>query len=174
MGAILELWGGAWTRADALSLSQAIFTILGFAIAIKQLARSATAAEETNAKIARYSARLAGNDLLVGLPELHKIEDEMDAALKKADGDELERCLVRYSRRSSQLLVVLASEDDADDAELIKFVAAASKASSKAKTDISKGGVDVLGAARIAYGKIVNASTEVSGAIARRQRKLDE
>lgn len=174
MQEFLEFGGGAWTRADALSLAQVVFTVLGFWVAISQLRRTATAAELTNKRLSRYNARLSGNDLLVGLPELQKIEDELDAALKKPDEDEVERCLVRYTRRSAQIIAILEGEDDAEDASLLESLRVASKASAKAKADISKGGAAVAPAARSALGKIVTASGDVSGAITRRHRKLDD
>ena len=163
-----------WPRADVLSLIQTIFTVVGFGVAIWQLARTASAAESTRDRIASFQARVLGNDLLVLLPELHKIEDDIDTALKKPDLDEVERCLTRYARKSAEAVALLLSDEAPEETVLVKTLKAASKAASKSRSDVTKGGTTVESAARAAMVKMNAASTEVSAAITRRQRVVTD
>ncbi len=162
-----------WSRADWLSLAQVVLTTAGFIAAIVQLSRTIGVTRETNRRLKNLQKQFTGTDLLVALPELHRIEDEMDAAIKKPDEDEAERCLVRYARKASQVIAMVDADADPDDKHLASTLSAARKAVTKARTDLVKGGSTLSDVAPSAIAKMVAASAEVSAAIARRQRKLD-
>ena len=168
---LIEVFG-PWSRADWLSLGQLLFTAGGFWLAIRQLKRTATAAELTTERIAGLQRRLLGNDLLIALPEVQKLGDLIDSAIKAGDQERTESALRDYARAAHASSAMISTRPEQDEQELIKRLDAASKGALKAQEELVKaGGGDFAVIARKAIGKISTASVEIGAAIARLQRK---
>jgi len=171
--AVGGLLSTAWSRSDYLSLSQLVFTVLGFGAAIWQLRRTASASEDTRDAVAGLQVRLTSNDLLVALPQLQTHEDEIETAIKGNDTAKLERHLVIYLRTASEIHSMLEGHEDLNDEPLSKSLAAASKAAQRLKSDLAKGApIDLPSFASVATAKIMQASVDASGLKAKLQRKV--
>lgn len=161
-----------WSRADWLSLAQLVFTVAGFGAAICQLRRTTTAAEETTSAVNLLHVRFLVNDLLLALPRLHKLEDDIDSAIKVNDASRLEQELVQYARTSSEIAAMLESRSEANDEELIKLLGQAGRASTKAKALLVSGSTaPVVTTVQPALTKIAAVSAAASALIVKLQRK---
>jgi hypothetical protein len=164
-----------WSRADWLSLGQLIFTVAGFGAAIWQLRRTATAAEETTTAVNSLHVRFLVNDLLLALPRLHKLEDDIDSAIKSNSVNRVEQELVSYSRTASEISALLESRSETNDEELIKLLGQAGRASTKAKALLVSGSTDpVVTVVQPALTKIAAVSAAASALIVKLQRKAQE
>ncbi|NHT17771.1 hypothetical protein [Cellulomonas sp. IC4_254] len=165
----------AWERADWLSFAQLVFTALGFGLAWIQLRRSANAAEESKRLLEQMQSRAIANDLLLMLPNLHKLEDELDAAVKSGDADAAERALVSYSRLASEVAEMLRGKMQPDDVALADLLVQSVAAARRAKTELTQGPkrplVEIVKISRVKIGK---ASVSVSAAVARIQREIND
>lgn len=162
------------SRADWLSLGQLVFTILGFGLAIWQLARAATAVEASQDLLKTLRVRLLGNDLLVMLPELHVLEDALDAALKGGDRLVIEKALVTYARTAGQIAGFLESEESTAEEAIIPLLKKCVSLATKAKADLAEGvPTDLRDTTRAAVARIAKVSAEVSPLVARLQRKAE-
>jgi hypothetical protein len=165
---------GAWTRADWLSLGQLVFTFLGFVVAIWQLARAASAAEETRDNVADLKVTLLSNDLLVKLPRLHRLEDDIDNAIKSGNREQILRSIVEYSRASSEVGAMLEGRSETADEPLVKMLKEATSACTKMRNEMTKGsGKDPAELAQAVLLKVSKVSPEVSAVVARLQRKVE-
>ena len=83
-----------------LSLGQLLVGILGFGLAFWQLWRTASAVERTE-------ARLKMNELLFELPQLHRLEQDLDNAARDQDVDATIRVLNQWRSDASSALAFL-------------------------------------------------------------------
>jgi len=149
-----------------LSAAQLFFTCVGFGIAIWQLVRTASLLEKVR-------SRLIENDLLVALPELHKLEDELDDSVKGGDPSVVERMLVKYSRSSSRISALLQIESTAAEEPLVLLLAQAGNSAQKAKAELAQGSDRELAeVVKLAMGKVAKVSAEASGLIARLEKRV--
>ncbi len=163
-----------WTRGDWLSLGQLVFTVLGFWLAIQQLKRTATEAETTNKKLEGLRARMASNDLLVALPALQKIEDDLDKALKSKDESAVVSGLTAYARSATEVVATIGARPDIAEDELVKSLAQVAKAATKTRGQLSKGvPPDLTALVLPVMTKMFAVSPEISAVIARLQREVD-
>jgi hypothetical protein len=173
-----DLWrlgtDAPWGRADWLSFGQLVFTVLGFAAAIYQLRRGTKVAEESKALLQGLRLRLLGNDLLVLLPQLQRVEDDLDFSIKSGDSLSAEKHLVVYARSASHIAELFRSQTGSDDEKLVDLLDQSIRAASRAKAELAEGTArELRDVVRLAIGKMGKASIEVSAAIARLQRRVD-
>jgi hypothetical protein len=108
-----------------LSLGQLIAAVLGFGLAFWQLSRTANAVERTE-------RRLQANELLYALPQLYRLEQDLDEAVR-APNPSVEttiRMLNEWRRQSATVIAFIGSAGGNDDlqAELQNSVALAGAA----------------------------------------------
>ena len=164
-----------WERSDWLSLGQLLFTFVGFLLAIIQLRRTAVATEATAKRVSELQVRLLTNDLLVALPTMHKLEDDLDDAVKADNHAAVERGLVAYARTASTVAALLEVRGGTAEVALVKLLNQAGRAATKAKSEIAEGTPRGLrDVVRVAMSKMSAVSTETSAMMARLQRKVDE
>ena len=170
----LSLGSNLWPRADLLSLGQLVFTVLGFAVAIGQLRRTALATEEMNRELRSLQTRYASNDLLVALPGLQTLEDELESALKSGRQDSVERTLAAYVRSATEIVAVIESRDDLVDDKLLKSLPPLVKAATRLRAELSKGvAPDLPAVVTPVLQKMYGVSPEISSVVARLQRKVE-
>lgn len=160
-----------WTPSDHFGLWQLIVAGLGFGIAIWQLIRTANATSRSRDLLER---RLLSNDLLILLPELHRLEDDLDAASKTENKDVIGNALVAYARRASGVVGHLKTDPTLKDEKVVKLLTASTRASTSAKGELlGVGERTIQDTIRSARDKIATANAEVSELIARLQKGAD-
>lgn len=163
-----------WSLANTSSVLQTLLTAAGFSLAIFQLWRTANATEKSNTLLEKMRTRLIGNDLLVILPDLHAAEDNLDDALRADDSEKVERALVAYSRKSSEVIGLLESNDAVEGDKLIKLLKSASRECTKSKGEVAENtdqGLRLLTAS--AQKKVAAANHEATVVRSRLHRKGD-
>lgn len=114
---------------DWISAAGLVVSVIGFAIAIWQLARTAKASEATRFAIERTEKRMALNHLLVLLPQFHLIENDLDRAAEDNDRALARRALVSYSRFAAEVATILKGQDTVDQTLIIDLQSSAREAS---------------------------------------------
>lgn len=109
--------GAGLTVGDWISIAGLFVAVVGFSFTVQQLHRTATASEAANTLLASVGERMQMNHLLVMLPQLHVLADELDAGVIADDARGVARTLVAYSRTAVQVASLLSVED-AQSAEL--------------------------------------------------------
>lgn len=161
--------GGGWAAAEWLSFWQLVVTIVGLALAGVQLTRTANATVESKNLLAR---RLLSNDLLVMLPELHVLEDELGAAVKSSDHDQVERALISLTRRSGTIIGHLSANDSTKDEKLVKQIRQTMNAARTAKSEVAGGATRPLpDVVKLTSEKLATVCGEASELIARLQKE---
>lgn len=100
------------TLGDVLSIIGLAVTGVGFWFTVQQLRRTATATETANTLLKDVAQRMQMNHLLVMLPQLHVLADELDAGVMAEDARGVARTLVAYSRIAVQVASLLEAEGD--------------------------------------------------------------
>lgn len=119
----------AMKAGDWIALTGLIVSVVGFAIAIWQLVRTANAAEATKRAIERNEKRMAINHLLVLLPQFRLIENDLDAAAQEDDRGLARRSLVAYAHFASEVAAILQSQDKVDQVLVTDLRVSATQAS---------------------------------------------
>jgi hypothetical protein len=160
--------GYEWALADHFGMWQLIVGIAGFGLAIWQLWRTANATEAASSALSR---RLLHNDLLVLMPELHRLEDDFDNALRSANRDLVANALVAYSRRVSAVVGHLKSDDALREENAVRLLTVAAKSASSAKGELySRPSEDIQAVVAPAQRKMAAANSEVAELTARLQQ----
>ncbi len=157
----------AWTPSDHFGMWQLVVAILGFGLAGWQLVRTANATERSTDLLER---RLLSNDLLVMLPELHRLEDDITIAIKSGDRELVASALLAYYRRASMIMGYLKSDDLLKSEKLVRLMRAATSAASSAKGDLLDGTDEITDVVRIAREKIARVGPEAAELTARLQK----
>ncbi|WP_157376965.1 hypothetical protein [Agromyces sp. Root1464] len=161
--------------SNVLSAAQLVFTIAGFSIAIWQLVRSANANVASKALLEKVRLRLLGNDLLLGLPELHTLEDDLDEAVKSGEPNEIQRKLVGYSRAAARISGILKADESSASEPIVPLLNQAMSSATKAKAEIAEGtSRTMVEVTRVAIGKISKVSLEASSLIARLEKRVSD
>lgn len=105
------------TLSDWLSVVGLLIGAVGFSFTIAQLRRTATASEAANDLLAAVGQRMQMNHLLVMLPQLHVLADELDAGVLANDSRGVARTLVAYSRTAIQVASLLENESDLENSD---------------------------------------------------------
>lgn len=132
--------------SDALGLVGLAVTITGFYLAIKQLKKTATAAEATTEAIVAANKRMLLNHLLVLAPQLVTIEVEIDEAIAVDNRQAAVRALVAFSHAAVQISALLESEADPNHLALISDLREAAGRSTNAKSQLVSGSKKPLAA----------------------------
>lgn len=107
------LWGAiagtteAWSRDDTWQLLGVVLTAAGFLAAWIQLRRTATAQEESNELLGKVQGRILSNELLLVIPALHTLEDDIHRQVAAGERELLVRSLVAYSKSASETSAAL-------------------------------------------------------------------
>lgn len=160
-----------WTHTDWLTLGQLVATVLGLGLAAIPLWQTANAVQRTNNLLAK---RLLSNDLLVLLPELHQLEDTLQAALRADDADQMVVALVHYIRRVGTIDGHLSANDTTKDEALGTQLRASAKSARTAKIELS--GVTsrtVFDITKVTMEKVSKAVQEAANLTARLQKESD-
>lgn len=123
------------TWGETVGVAGLVVTVVGFAITIWQLVRTARASEATQQAVERTERRMALNHLLVLLPQLRLIETDLDTAAQENDRKLAMRALVAYSHMASEIAGLLRGQDSVDDA-LVQRLEQSARAASLAKADL--------------------------------------
>jgi hypothetical protein len=118
-----------------LSIIGLFITVVGFALTIWQLVRTANASEESVKAIKRTEQRMALNHLLVLLPQLQNIENDLDHAIEVNDRNWAIRTLVTCKNVASEVAALLEDQDSVDQ-QVVAALVSTSKIAATAKSDI--------------------------------------
>ena len=100
------------TLANRLSLSQLILTMLGFAIAIWQIIRTANATSESKKLLGKVQNRLVENELLIELTELNKLRESVQTNVGAMAKEKLLDDLDNYVHSCSTILELIVDYKD--------------------------------------------------------------
>jgi len=108
---------------DWLGLGQLVVAVLGFSFAIWQLKGTRQAVERTE-------DRLKVNDLLYELPQLHRLERDLDESVRRGDIDDTIRALNDWRAQASRVGAYIRRVPGSDDlvSELHSSIAHAGQA----------------------------------------------
>jgi hypothetical protein len=143
--------------------------VLGLGFAGWQLWRTRVATEKSAQLLQR---RLISNDLLLLLPEIHRLEDDVEDAIRTEDPNTVSSALVIYSRRVSAVVGHLKSDDNLKDEKLTKLLGQAAKAATQAKGDLFREeSPDMAKLTASVVAKMTAASIEIGELVARLANK---
>lgn len=148
------------TLGDALSLAGLLVSVLGFTLAIIQLRRTAKATEETAAKIRQTLDRMNVNHLLVLLPQLRLIENDLDQAAEDDDRRLAQRTLISFSHTASQVASLLEGSDSGTDPALVQRLKSSARLASSTKASLVS---STRSTVRIATKEAASEISEISG-----------
>jgi chemotaxis protein histidine kinase CheA len=135
----LAIWG------LVLSFVGLAVTAVGFILAIKQLRKTATAAEAATAAISGANAQMVHNHLLILLPQIQTLEADLDAAIIAGEKEDAARALVSFSHAANQIAALLTSNTrPSTDASLEQELRSTAKKASELKAAIVKGSKKTL------------------------------
>jgi hypothetical protein len=117
---------------DWLGIAGLAVSVVGFAVAIWQLVRTANATVATRQAVERTEKRMAINHLLILLPQFRIIEGELDRAAEEDDRQLASRALVSYAHYASEAAAILSSQSNADQT-LVTDLRSSSREASLAK-----------------------------------------
>ena|ERR1700722_20269409 len=117
------------TLGDWVGIAGLAVSVVGFSLAIWQLARTAKASEATREAIERTEKRMALNHLLVLLPQFHLLENDLDRAAEDNDRALARRALVSYSHFASEVAAILRGQDQVDQTLITELQSSARDAS---------------------------------------------
>lgn len=167
------MWWRALTFSDWLGIVSLGITVIGFAIAIWQLVRSANAAVATRLAIEATARRMSLNHLLVLLPQLRIIENDLDAAMTDDDRRLAIRTLVNFTYTANQVASLLESEAENVDQSIVTMLRESATEAGQAKSALvttERGTVRSI--AKAAAGRIQAASGHAAGLVAQFQVKV--
>lgn len=114
---------------DWLSLAGLVVSVVGFAIAIWQLIRTANASVATKAAVERTEKRMALNHLLVLIPQFRLLENDLDFAAQDNDRALARRSLVSYAQFAAEVATILQGQDGVEQDLVEKLRSSATEAS---------------------------------------------
>lgn len=122
-----------WSMANVSSVAQLGVSLAGFTLAVIQLWRTASASVESKKLLQGVRAHLLSNDLIVAIPNIHDLEDEiLELSKDEARREQAERALVEYSRKLGELAGFIDALLAVDQKEYLVTVAALVKKTSGA------------------------------------------
>ena len=104
-------------------------SVIGFALTIWQLVRTARATEATKIAVERTERRMAQNHLLVLLPQFRVLESELDFAVSDEDRKAAMKVLASYAQIASQVAGLLDGRGGVDEGLVHKLERASRDAS---------------------------------------------
>ena len=159
--------------SDWLGVAGLVVSVFGFGIAIWQLNRTANATEATAAQIGLTLHRMNVNHLLVLLPQLRMIENDLDEASIADDRRLAKRTLVSYAQTASQVASLLEVAESESDADFVKRLRSSARLASLAKAAlVSSSRGTVKSVTRELSTEIGEISGLAAGAIAQYQSKV--
>ena len=151
-----------------------VVSVFGFLITIWQLIRTANAAKASTRALEEATQRLSKNHLLVVLPQVRLLENDLDAALADDDKKLAIRTLVSYSHAANQLASLLAGHDDPEVSDLIVKLKESAVTASAAKATLVSGTTKAVRlVARAASEQIGAISSPLAGLTTQYQVKVD-
>ncbi|WP_368499623.1 hypothetical protein [Herbiconiux sp. A18JL235] len=160
-----------WSTGDWLSLGQLVGTVVGLGLAAIPLWKTASAVRATRDLL---SKRLLTNDLLILLPQLHALEDDLFERAKGNDADQLEKALVLYARHAGTIQGHLSTNETVKDEKLVALIRASRSAARAAKVEIAGGtSRPLFEIAKVTLDKVSKATDEATELIARLQNEVD-
>ena len=115
--------------SDWLGVAGLAVSVVGFAVAIWQLIRTANASVATRKAVERTEKRMALNHLLVLLPQFRLIESDLDSAAQEDDRALARRSLVAYAHFAAEVATLLQGQDKVDQTLVIDLQTSATQAS---------------------------------------------
>lgn len=157
---------------DWISAAGLLIAVVGFSFTVQQLRRTATATETANGLLESVAERMQMNHLLVMLPQLHVLADELDAGVIADDARGVARTLVAYSRTAIQVASLLGSDDTQSEILVVQLRESSAQARlmkgqivSGTKTPLAKLLKDVMA-------EISETASAASGLVSRYQMKV--
>lgn len=165
----------SWNLSNVLAAAQVILVLLGFGVSISQLIRTANATVASKALLEKVRSRLVGNDLLVALPELQKLEDDLFEHLKAPDPVGMERTFRIYARATGRVVSLLKMDATTEADPLVALLASAASAVQTAKGELAEGTTrDLSDVVRVAMKRIGAVSMAASGLIVKLERRVGD
>jgi len=151
-----------------------VATLLGFAVTIWQLVRTANAAKASTKALNDATRRLNSNYLLVVLPQIRLLESDLDAAMAEDDKKLAVRTLVSYSHAANQLASLLDGNEESEIPALIPKLKSSAVTASAAKAALVTGtNKPVRNVTKAAAEQIGEISSPLAGLIAQYQVKVN-
>ncbi|MCO7275065.1 hypothetical protein [Cellulosimicrobium cellulans] len=158
---------------DAIGFAGLAVSVVGFWVAIVQLRRTAKATAATAAALKSALHRMNVNHLLVLLPQLRIIENDLDQAAHDDDRRLAQRTLISYAHTASQVASLLESSEEPVDSELVgKLRTSARLASASKATLVSTSRSTVKTATKDVSSEIGEIAGLAAGLIAQYQSKV--
>jgi hypothetical protein len=123
------------STGNALALAGVLISALGFTLTVTQLFRTASAVERTE-------QRLKVNELLYELPQLHRLEQDLDDVARAMDIDRTIRVLNEWRRQAATVIAHL--HDDATSESLRTQLQTSVELAGKAKNALVSGKTNPL------------------------------
>jgi hypothetical protein len=123
-----EVFDGQWVTVVANWAS--VLGIAGLVAALVQLKRTKDAVTAAQEAIERTEARLSINQVLVLLPQMQKLEDDLDAAVHGQSQEAVLRHLGQWRMLAMEVFGLVKGQDYADEAALDQLRASAVSAAS--------------------------------------------
>lgn len=147
---------------DWISLS---VSVVGFALTIWQLTRTAKASIATRVAVESTERRMALNHLLVLLPQFRMIETDIDNAARENDYSLAIRALVTYTHTASEVAGLLRGKQGVDQS-VVASLEESSRLASKTKAEI----VDdkrkyVKTVTKVFRARLVDVTSEIGGLV---------
>lgn len=168
-----------WSPSDHFGMWQLIVAVSGLSFGGWQLWLTRDAAQKTreavDASTAAVSRRLMANDLLLLLPQLHRVEDEVESAATSGKRAKTSRSLMAYRRQANTISAQIRQAPEIDGAALLRALIAAAKASTDAKSLIEEGAAEPLAETvknfRQKAAKVEAAAADLSAKLQRRTER---
>jgi hypothetical protein len=124
------------TWIDWVSAGGAILSVIGVAVALWQLRKTARAATAAKEATERTERRLALNQILIIVPQLLTIEQDLEAAANDGDVKAVIRYLYRWRGMANELRGLLGDEVAGDYRDLRSLLQKSSALASRAKSNL--------------------------------------
>jgi len=159
--------------SDWIGIAGLLVSIVGFWLAIVQLRRTAKATKATADNIKQTLHRMNINHMLVLLPQLRLIENDLDQAAEDEDRRLAQRTLISYAHTASQVASLLQGSETTSDVELIQKLRSSARKASQAKAQlVSSSRVSVKAAIKDVLGEVGDVTGTCAGLIAQYQSKV--
>lgn len=154
---------------DAVTLAAAYtaipFALIGFGITIRQASKAKTAAEAARDAAKMTQSALARNSLLVLIPQLQRVEEELERAVQTDSADLIITWLSNWRWQAGQVRGLL-SKSSSENRKILKSLQSSIAISAKAKSDIIDGTVEELAISTKAVRDAIAEVTNELGALA--------
>jgi hypothetical protein len=125
-----------WAREDSWQLVTAVVTVGGFYLAWRQLSRTATAQEQSNLLLTKVQRRLVINDLLLLLPRIQEVEDDVHHKFAGNDRPRLASSLVGYAQLCTEVAVAVSQSDPDEEQDFVEMLENVSLLAKRAKGEL--------------------------------------